>query len=63
MNAKVNKVIDVVLKIVSVIQIIAQAVKAVFPVEQQVVQQQASTVGMTQEEAHMLKDFYNTGVK
>ncbi len=34
MNEKVNKVIDVVLKIISVVQIVAQALRAVFPVEQ-----------------------------
>ena len=34
MNEKVNKVIDVVLKVISVLQVVAQALKAVFPAEQ-----------------------------
>ena len=62
MNEKVNKVIDVVLKVVSLVQIIAQAVKTVFPVEQKVVQQ-SSSVNLTQEEAHIVKDFFNGGIK
>lgn len=33
MNEKVNKVCDVILKILGIMQILAQAVKSVFPVE------------------------------
>lgn len=34
MNEKVNKVCDVIIKIIGIVQILAQAVKSVFPVEQ-----------------------------
>lgn len=51
-NEKIIKVCDVVIKIVNLVVLIAQAVKAAFP---------ASTI--SQEEAHIIKDFMNGDIK
>ena len=51
-NAKIVRVCDVVIKIVNLVAIIAQAVKAAFP---------ASTI--SQEDAHIIKDFMNEDIK
>lgn len=51
-NEKIVKVCDVVIKIINLLSIIAQAVKATFPV---------NTVN--QEDAHLIKDFMNEDIK
>lgn len=51
-NEKIVKVCDVVIKIINLLSIIAQAVKATFPV---------NTV--SQEDAHLIKDFMNEDIK
>lgn len=58
-NEKFNKVLDVVIKIISIVSILAQTLKSAFPVEQSSVSQQS----VSQEDAHMIKDFLSQGVK
>lgn len=51
-NEKIVKVCDVVIKIINLLSIIVQAVKATFP---------ANTV--SPEDAHLIKDFMNEEIK
>lgn len=54
-NEKILRVCDVVLKIINLLGIIAQAVKATFPAESQQV--------VSQSDAHIIKDFMNEDLK
>ena len=58
-NEKFNKVLDVVIKIISIVSILAQTLKTAFPVEQSPVNQQS----VSQDDAHMIRDFLAQGVK
>lgn len=51
-NEKIVKVCDVVIKIVNLVALVAQAVKNMFPVNT-----------MSSEEAHIIKDFMNGDIK
>lgn len=63
MNEKVNKVCDVIIKIIGIVQILAQAVKSVFPVSAPVETKSLNSANLSQEEAHIVRDFYSQGVK
>lgn len=51
-NEKIVKVCDVVIKIVNLVALVAQAVKNMFPVNT-----------MSSEDAHIIKDFMNGDIK
>lgn len=55
-NEKFNKVLDVIIKVISIVSILAQTLKSAFPVEQ-------STVKVTQEELSEINEFLKNGVK
>lgn len=57
-NEKFNKVLDVVIKVIGIISILAQTLKSAFPVEQSPVTQQS----VSKDEAEMIKDFLKHGV-
>ena len=63
MNEKVNKVCDVIIKIVGIVQILVQAVKSVFPVSAPVETKSLNSANLSQENANALRDFYSQGVK
>ena len=51
-NEKIVEVCDVVIKIINLLGIVAQAVKSMFPVNT-----------ISQEDAHIIKDFMNEDIK
>lgn len=55
-NEKFNKILDVVIKIISIVSILAQTLKSAFPVEQ-------PTVKVSQEELSDINEFLKNGVK
>lgn len=63
MNEKVNKVCDVIIKIIGIVQILAQAVKSVFPVSAPVETKSLNSANLSQEDVNSLRNFYSQGVK
>ncbi len=63
MNEKVNQVCDVIIKIIGIVQILAQAVKSVFPVSAPVETKSLNSANLSQENANALRNFYSQGVK
>lgn len=63
MNEKVNKVCDVIIKIIGIVQILAQAVKSVFPVSAPVETKSLNSVRLSQENVNSLHNFYSLGEK
>ena len=55
-NEKFNKVLDVIIKVISIVSILAQTLKSAFPVEQ-------SPVAQSQEDANLINEFLKQGVK
>lgn len=55
-NEKLNKVLDFVVKIISIVSIVAQALKSAFPVEQ-------PSVKVSGEDMEQIREFLNQGVK
>lgn len=63
MNEKVNKVCDVIIKIIGIVQILAQAVKSVFPVSSPVETKSLNSANLSQEDVNSLRNFYSGGLK
>lgn len=55
-NEKFNKVLDVIIKVIGIVSILAQTLKSAFPVEQ-------SPVAQAQEDANLINEFLKQGVK
>lgn len=55
-NEKFNKVLDVIIKVISIVSILAQTLKSAFPVEQ-------PSVKVSGEDMEQIKEFLNNGVK
>ena len=55
-NEKFNKVLDVVIKVISIVSVLAQTLKTAFPVEQ-------PSLTVSQDEVEEINEFLKNGVK